>query len=81
MNYACVQNGDESRINNFGNNNCDEANIIITPPSPIACVPGTTTGNQVNPINGVSPGLCPAGKVVGDFVATPTGSTLVYSVM
>ncbi len=79
MNYSCVRNNEEASLNDFGGNNCDEANVIITTPVPVACTPGTTTGNQTNPVTASTAGLCPAGKAVGDFVSTPVGTTVVYT--
>ena len=37
-NYACVNNPAENRLNNYGGNNCDEANIITTGNAAV-CIP------------------------------------------
>lgn len=80
MNYSCIRNPLEDRTNNFGNNNCDAANVIINlPPNAPNCIAGPTNGTQTNPISGTTAGLCPAGQAIGNFSFIVTGNTTTYT--
>ncbi len=78
QNIATVINPNENPANNFGNNNTDPANVVITPQI-LACIPGTTVGLQTVALTSTSVGLCPAGVTVGNFSGTQNPNTGIFS--